>query len=57
MYCGTREDEWDPDRGGRRNAYRAEWVHCEGCESRAWAQEELNETNRKGVRIELRRND
>lgn len=29
--CGTRADEWDPDAGGHRRAYRARIVDCEGC--------------------------
>lgn len=29
--CGTRPDEWDPDKGGSRQAYRAVALQCEGC--------------------------
>lgn len=30
--CGTRPDEWDPEKGGRRDAYRAVLDVCPGCE-------------------------
>jgi hypothetical protein len=29
--CGTHPDDWDPARGGRRDAYAAEVVVCPGC--------------------------
>lgn len=29
--CRTRAEEWDPGRGGRRDAYRAELDRCDGC--------------------------
>ncbi|WP_062441252.1 hypothetical protein [Herbidospora daliensis] len=29
--CGTRADEWDPDKGGRTDAYYAEITQCRGC--------------------------
>lgn len=29
--CGTRPDEWDPERGGDRNAYAASVHTCRGC--------------------------
>lgn len=28
--CGTEPSEWDPKQGGRRDAYIAGQVHCEG---------------------------
>lgn len=31
--CGTREEEWDPARGGDRDAaYAPERHHCRGCQ-------------------------
>lgn len=30
--CGTRPDDWDPGRGGHRDAYIADTVRCPGCE-------------------------
>lgn len=29
--CGTRPEEWDPDRGGQRHAYVGEIHRCAGC--------------------------
>lgn len=29
--CLTRAEEWDPEQGGHRRAYRAEIRQCEGC--------------------------
>jgi hypothetical protein len=29
--CGTRPEEWDPERGGHRRAYRGVITDCEGC--------------------------
>ncbi|MGH3427348.1 MAG: hypothetical protein ACRDQZ_07230 [Mycobacteriales bacterium] len=30
-HCGTRPEEWDPDAGGRRDAYAATLLDCQGC--------------------------
>lgn len=30
-HCGTRPDEWDPDKGGSRNAYVGTIHRCQGC--------------------------
>jgi hypothetical protein len=30
--CRTRLAEWDPDRGGDRNAYVTDTLRCPGCE-------------------------
>lgn len=30
--CGTRPDEWNPERGGDRNAYAVALGRCRGCE-------------------------
>lgn len=29
--CGTHPDDWNPEAGGRRDAYTAEAVVCPGC--------------------------
>lgn len=29
--CGTRSDEWNPDRGGDRHAYLGRIEQCPGC--------------------------
>lgn len=39
--CGTRPEEWDPDRGGSDVAYAAEVRSCRGCETRASAESQL----------------
>ncbi len=56
--CGTRPEEWDPDRGGDPNAYEATATHCRGCEIRGRAEESLNQNkkqHRRGTTITLRR--
>lgn len=50
--CGTREEEWDPERGGDRFAYVAETYRCPGCELRAMEQENIPD-GAKGVKIAL----
>lgn len=40
--CGTRQEEWDEDRGGDRDAYRAEVHRCRGCQVRATKQAEVS---------------
>jgi hypothetical protein len=37
--CGTRPEEWDPKRGGRRWAYYAQIRTCAGCEVRERAED------------------
>lgn len=57
--CGTHPDEWDPEKGGHRQAYQAVESRCPGCA----AIEQLQETTEsrpknerfKGVRIVLKR--
>lgn len=29
--CSTRPEEWDPERGGHRQAYFGQIIDCEGC--------------------------
>ncbi len=33
--CGTRPAEWDPERGGRADAYKPEVRQCPGCVMKA----------------------
>lgn len=51
--CGTRADEWEPDKGGSRNAYEAKLHICPGCERRSWAREEEGVGSRPGVYVRL----
>lgn len=55
--CGTRAEEWDPKRGGDRNAYSAVLHRCRGCEvsGRTEDSEEFKKAGR-GVSVQLRRN-
>lgn len=48
--CGTRPDEWDPDKGGSDTAYRAELHKCWGCNERALAEKKVTEAMGAGVR-------
>ena len=45
--CGTREDEWDPTRGGDRVAYVPVAHTCEGCARIEQAYEDANAEARK----------
>lgn len=56
--CGTRRDEWDPERGGDRNAYVADVTRCSGCEVLDQAQRDLaTMEDTHGVKIGLVRYD
>ncbi len=55
--CGTRPEEWDPDRGGHEHAYMAEIRACRGCETLASGQKQLPKAlERLGGHIVLVRN-
>lgn len=53
--CGTREEEWDPARGGDRHAYVADARRCAGCEALAQAQRQMNaeHPDELGIRLGL----
>jgi hypothetical protein len=56
--CGTRDEEWDPARGGHRRAYTFEPDICPGCEPRERAEEQLNGPDwqsQRGRRLRSRR--
>lgn len=55
--CGTRPEEWDPDKGGRRRAYRAEIHQCEGCVVREQAEAAPELQTARGMRVALVRNE
>lgn len=48
--CGTRRDEWDPDRGGRRDAYDYLPDVCPGCEALERAEAVLSGSEWQGQR-------
>jgi hypothetical protein len=48
--CGTRPEEWNPEQGGDRKAYRAEVRVCPGCEVRERGEADLNDPSRKAQR-------
>lgn len=50
--CGTREDEWDPKRGGHRFAFVASTHRCPGCELKEMERDQIPE-NTKGIKIGL----
>lgn len=52
--CGTHPDDWDPDKGGRRDAYTAEVVVCPGCRSIDAARDRESETKIQGAHLMLR---
>lgn len=54
--CGTRPEEWDPKRGGSRDAYRAEITECLGCVERERAQDAPEMKKRRGLSVGLTRN-
>lgn len=49
--CGTRPEEWDPNRGGDYNAYEPDVATCRGCELKAPMQDQID----KGVGTRYRR--
>ncbi|MEV4557203.1 hypothetical protein AB0K51_09410 [Kitasatospora sp. NPDC049285] len=52
--CGTRPQEWDPDRGGDRQAYVAQTHRCLGCEVLEMEMEQVPEgADGRGVKIGL----
>ena len=53
--CGTRAEDWDPDRGGHRYAYTAEVMTCAGCAVRDDLRHQLaeSEDERGGQYIRL----
>jgi hypothetical protein len=55
--CGTREEEWDPELGGDRQAYGAEYRRCRGCEVKAMAEDALTSDFGRGIYISMRKND
>jgi hypothetical protein len=55
--CGTREEEWDPARGGHVWAYIAEPRWCRGCEVKAGARRSVPPEDAEGVHIALIKNE
>lgn len=56
--CGTHPDEWDPAKGGDRQAYAAVESRCAGCamleQQQAALSSRAKEDRTRGVRIVLR---
>lgn len=55
--CGTRDVEWDPERGGSRFAYGAAIRRCRGCEVSEMAQDSDVFKQGRGNKIQMRRNE
>lgn len=54
--CGTRPDEWDPEKGGRRLAYVARKRRCLGCAAKQQVEESIEpEKEGRGVHVVLER--
>lgn len=57
--CGTRAEEWDPERGGDFHAYGADFAACRGCEVKARGQDEMDSAPKgefpRGSYVVLRR--
>lgn len=56
--CGTRDEEWDPERGGHPSAFVATHHRCPGCaalEAAREADEKSTLPRRRGVSIQLER--
>ncbi|MGI5232858.1 hypothetical protein [Actinoallomurus sp. CA-142502] len=52
--CGTRAEEWDPEQGGDRAAYRAVVDVCRGCQERESREDTLTDDQRgRGVFVRL----
>lgn len=54
--CGTRPDEWDPDKGGHDHAYLAQLQQCPGCATKAPADKKASEKPEPGWTARLVRN-
>jgi hypothetical protein len=55
--CGTRPEEWDPERGGNRHAYSAVLGHCRGCQQIESQREQMKSGPQiRGTFITLQRN-
>lgn len=56
--CGTRPDEWDPDRGGHRRAYLAQIDVCRGCQAIDQRSKALTDEQRQpGMQVVLRKQE
>lgn len=57
--CGTRRDEWNPDKGGDRRAYIADVDVCQGCahveRMQNTASTDPSLKDRRGLKVILRR--
>lgn len=52
--CGTHPDDWDPDAGGERHAFRAEPYQCQGCvETQRTAEAPEMQDGQRGMRVRL----
>jgi hypothetical protein len=56
-HCGTRPEEWDPDVGGHRAAYVAEFTECQGCVVKGRKEAEPEMAEFRGLRVMLVRNE
>lgn len=55
--CGTREADWDPGRGGNRNAFKPEIRRCRGCEVKGQLEDTDEAKQGRGLYIVMRRRE
>jgi hypothetical protein len=58
--CGTRPEEWDPNRGGHPHAYRAVPEPCPGCQQLESLRATLSKRDpaeTRGIHVKLIRNE
>lgn len=51
--CGTRLEEWDPKKGGHRQAYQAMARVCPGCLQSEAVWEDVHKQKSKGMKVRL----
>lgn len=54
--CGTRPDEWNPDKGGHRFVYEPKIRQCAGCVELERTREDETVTKQRGMHVVLVRN-
>lgn len=54
--CGTRDEEWDPERGGSIRAYIPVEHQCLGCVVRSGPEKDVQKDDAPGLTIRLVRN-
>jgi len=53
--CGTFPEDWDPEQGGSRTAYKAEADQCQGCVDLQRLRDDPDLRELRGVHLHLKR--